>query len=97
MRFVKPREGRIELADLDRAIDRNTRLVAVSLVSYLNGFQHDLKALCDLAHSRGALVYAALIQAAGAVPIDVRASQIDFCACGSYKSLMADMGLFVCS
>ena len=32
VRFVKPREGRIELTDLDHAIDRNTRLVAVSLV-----------------------------------------------------------------
>lgn len=44
------------MADLDRAIDRNTRLVAVSLVSYLNGFENDLKVLCDLAHSRGAFV-----------------------------------------
>jgi len=93
VRFVKPREGRVELADLDRAIDRNTRLVAVSLVSYLNGFQHDLKALCDLAHSRGALVYADLVQAAGAIPIDVQTSQVDFCACGSHKWLMADLGL----
>ena len=32
------------------AVDANTRLVAISLVSYLNEFQHDLKAVCDLAH-----------------------------------------------
>jgi selenocysteine lyase/cysteine desulfurase len=93
VRFVLPRLGRIELADLDKVIDRNTRLVAVSLVSYLNGFQHDLTALCELAHSRGAFVYADLVQAAGAIPIDVRASHVDFCACGSHKWLMGDMGL----
>ncbi len=93
VRFVKPRRGRIELADLDNAIDRNTKLVAISLVSYLNGFQHDLRSVCELAHNRGALVYADLVQAAGAIPIDVRASEVDFCACGGHKWLMSDMGL----
>jgi selenocysteine lyase/cysteine desulfurase len=39
-------------------LQRNTKLVAISLVSYLNGFQYDLKAVLDLAHSRGAYVYA---------------------------------------
>src|SRR6266446_6292826 len=93
VRFVKPREGRIELADLDKAIDRNTKLVAISLVSYLNGFQYDLKAVCDLAHSRGAYVYADLVQAAGSVPVDVAAAGADFCGGGSHKWLMGDMGL----
>jgi selenocysteine lyase/cysteine desulfurase len=93
VRIVKPREWRIELEDLERAIDRNTKLVAVSLVSFLNGFEHDLKAVCDLAHSRGAHVYADIIQAAGAVPVDVTATGVDFCACASYKWLMGDFGL----
>jgi selenocysteine lyase/cysteine desulfurase len=93
VRFVKPREGRIELADLEKAISRDTKLVAISLVSYLNGFQYDLKAVCDLAHSRGAYVYADLVQAAGAVPIDVEATGVDFAGGGSHKWLMGDMGL----
>jgi len=93
VRFVKPRDGRIEMPDLEKAIDGNTKLVALSLVSYLNGFQHDLKAVCDLAHGHGAHVYADLVQAAGAVPIDVSASGVDFCSCGSHKWLMGDMGL----
>jgi selenocysteine lyase/cysteine desulfurase len=93
VRMVLPREGRIALGDLDALIDRNTKLVALSFVSYLNGFVHDLKAVCDIAHSRGALVYADVIQGAGSTPIDVRASGIDFCACSSYKWLMGDLGL----
>jgi selenocysteine lyase/cysteine desulfurase len=93
VRIVRPREWRIGLADLDRAIDSKTKLVAVSLVSMINGFQHDLKAVCELAHSRGALVYVDAVQAAGAVPVDVRASGVDFLACSSYKWLMGDMGL----
>ncbi len=93
VRMVLPRQGRIALEDLDARIDRNTKLVAISFVSYLNGFVHDLKAVCDLAHSRGAFVYADVIQGAGSTPIDVRASGVDFCACSSYKWLMGDLGL----
>jgi selenocysteine lyase/cysteine desulfurase len=93
VRIAMPRNWRIELPDLDRLIDRNTKLVALSAVSFVNGFQHDLKAVCDLAHSRGALVYADIVQAAGAVPIDVRASGVDFCASSSFKWLMADLGV----
>ncbi len=93
LRVVMPRDWRITLNDLDKVIDKNTKLVALSLVSFANGFQHDLKAVCELAHSRGARVYADIVQAAGAVPIDVRASGVDFCACASYKWLMGDMGV----
>jgi selenocysteine lyase/cysteine desulfurase len=93
VRIVRPRDWRIDVRDLEKRIDGKTKLVAVSLVSMVNGFQHDLKAVCDLAHSRGAKVYADAVQAVGAVPVDVRASGIDFLACSSYKWLMGDMGL----
>ena len=93
LRIVMPRDGRIDLGDLDRVVDRNTRLIEISLVTMYNGFQHDLKAVCDLAHSNGAYVYADIIQAAGAVPIDVRESGVDFCACSGFKWLMSDLGL----
>lgn len=93
LRIVMPRDWRIELKDLERVIDKKTRLVEVSLVAMTNGFQHDLKAVCELAHSRGAYVYADIIQAAGNTPIDVRASGVDFAACSTFKWLMGDFGL----
>lgn len=93
VRLVKPRDWRIDLADLEKAVDKNTRLVAVSLVSWYNGFAHDLKRVCDLAHAHGAQVYADIVQAAGNTPIDVRASGVDFCACSTFKWLMGDFGL----
>ena len=93
VRIVRPRDWRIELDDLARAVDSHTRLVAVSLVSWYNGFQHDLKAVCDLAHAHGAYVYADIMQAAGNTPIDVKASGVDFCACSTFKWLMGDFGL----
>ena len=93
LRVVAPRDGRIEMNDLERVVDNKTKLVEVSLVSMYNGFQHDLKAVCDLAHAHGAYVYADIIQAAGAVPIDVRATGVDFAASATYKWLMGDFGL----
>jgi selenocysteine lyase/cysteine desulfurase len=93
LRTVMPRDFRIDLKDLERVIDRKTKLVEISLVAMTNGFQHDLKAVCDLAHSRGAYVYADIVQAAGNTPIDVRASGVDFAACATFKWLMGDFGL----
>jgi selenocysteine lyase/cysteine desulfurase len=93
LRLVMPREGRIDMRDLERVVDRKTRLIEVSLVSMYNGFQHDLKAVCDLAHAHGAYVYADIIQGVGAVPLDVRATGVDFAATATYKWLMGDFGL----
>lgn len=89
---VRLKDGRIDPADFRKAITRQTRLVAVSLVSSQTGFTHDLAELCEIAHAKGALVYADIVQAAGAMPVDVRASGVDFACCGTYKWLMGDFG-----
>jgi selenocysteine lyase/cysteine desulfurase len=93
LRIVKHRDWKIDLADMDRAIDRNTRLVSLALVSNVNGYMHDCKAVSALAHERGAYVFADIIQAVGAVPVDVRALGIDFASAGTYKWLMGERGL----
>src|SRR6185503_2236734 len=82
LRIVPHRDWAIDPHDMDRAIDRNTRLVSLALVSNVNGFMHDVKVISDLAHARGAFLFADIIQAVGAVPVDVRAMGIDFAATG---------------
>jgi len=93
LRMAMPRNGMIEMGDLEKLVDKKTKLIEVSLVAMYNGFQHDLKAICDLAHAHGAYVYADIVQAVGTTPIDVRASGVDFCACSSFKWLMGDFGI----
>ncbi|MBS0515275.1 MAG: aminotransferase class V-fold PLP-dependent enzyme [Proteobacteria bacterium] len=94
VRCVKPRaDWRIHLDDLARVINNDTALVAISQVSFVNGFQHDVKAVSDLAHAHGALVYVDAVQAAGAVPVDAHAFDADAVGCASYKWLMGDFGL----
>lgn len=92
LRIVRARDGRIDMVDMERVIDRKTKLVEVSLVAMYNGFQHDLKAVCDLAHAHGAYVYADIIQGVGAVPFDVKKTGVDFCATSCFKWLMGDFG-----
>ncbi len=93
VRIVKPRGWTIDKTDMERAVDKNTRLIAVSQVSYVNGFTHDVKWLAALAHAHGARLYVDAVQAAGCVPLDVRATGADFLAAASYKWLMGDFGL----
>jgi selenocysteine lyase/cysteine desulfurase len=92
VRIVKHRDWHIDLADMERAVDRKTKLIAVSLVSSVNGHLENVKALSDLAHSHGALLFADIIQGAGAIPIDVRAMGIDFASCAMYKWLQGEHG-----
>ena len=92
LRLVKHRDWVIDVRDVEKAVDRNTRLVSLALVSNVNGYLHNAKAISDLAHAHGAYVYADLIQAVGAVPVDVRAMGIDFGAAATYKWLMGERG-----
>jgi selenocysteine lyase/cysteine desulfurase len=92
LRVVKHRDWAIDINDMDRAIDKNTRLVSMALVSNVNGYLHDARAISDLAHARGAYVFADMVQAVGAVPVDVRAMGIDFGSAATYKWLMGERG-----
>lgn len=93
LRIVKHKNWKIDPEDMARVIDRNTKLVSIALVSNVNGFMHDSKTVADIAHARGALVFADIIQAVGAVPVDVKALGIDFASSGTYKWLMGERGI----
>jgi len=93
VRIVKPtKEFRIDMKDLEKVVDKSTRLIEVSSAAMYNGFTHDLKAVSDLAHAHGAYVYADIIHSVGAGPFDIKASGVDFAACSSFKWLMGDFG-----
>ncbi len=93
LRIVKHKNWAIDPEDMAKAIDKNTRLVSLALVSNVNGFMHDAKAVSAIAHARGALVFADIIQAVGAMPLDMKALGIDFASAGTYKWLMGERGI----
>ena len=92
VRIVKNRNWQIDMAAMEDAVDGNTRLISVALVSNVNGYVADVAALSKLAHGNGAYLYVDIMQAAGGVPIDVKAMGIDFAACSTFKWLMGVKG-----
>lgn len=92
LRVVPSTEGRARPEDFDALTDARTRLVSVAWVSNRNGFKHDLPTLADIAHAKGAYLFADAIQAFGTFPTNLHEEGVDF-ACGNgYKWLFADYG-----
>ncbi len=92
VRIVKNRGWAIDLKDMERAVNSKTQLIAVSLVSSVNGHVENIKALSDLAHSHKAYLFADIIQGCGSTPIDVKAMGIDFASTAMYKWLQGEHG-----
>ncbi len=87
VRIVKSRDWNVSAEDMVSVIDDETKLVAITLVSNVNGRVEPVRELADAAHAHGAYVYADIIQAAGIFPLDVRELGIDFAAANGYKWL----------
>ena len=82
------------LAGFDRAIvTGKTRLVAISQVTWATGAVLPVRAIADLAHSRGAFVLVDGAQAAGAIPVDVATLGGDAYALPAQKWLLGPEGM----
>jgi selenocysteine lyase/cysteine desulfurase len=90
LRVVPTRNWLIDLNDLRAAVDRRTRLVAVSQVGYLTGQRLSLPALADIAWNAGAHLLVDATHALGVVDVD--ANYCDFVVSSCYKWLLAAHG-----
>jgi selenocysteine lyase/cysteine desulfurase len=79
-----------------RAIDERTALVATSHVYFTSGAIQDIAAIADVAHRKGALCLVDGYQSVGQVPVDVRASGVDFLIGGGLKWLLGGTGIVFC-
>ncbi len=91
--FVKNRDGRILIADIEEKITSRTRLLSISHVQFLTGFRSDLRAIGELCRRHAIIFSVDSIQSAGVVPIDVNDIHIYFLATGGQKWLMAPQGI----
>lgn len=90
--FVPTDEGAFTIEDVARTLQPDTRLLSVSWVHYLSGFQVDLDALGALCAQHDVLFCVDAIQGVGALQIDVEKAGVDFLAAGGHKWLMATQG-----
>jgi len=98
LKWVTPVGSRLKLEDYCAAVDDRTRVVAVSHVQFCTGFRANLDALGKFCKEHDILLVVDAIQSCGALPIDVKKSQISALACGVHKWLLSPpgLGLFYC-
>jgi cysteine desulfurase/selenocysteine lyase len=86
------REGRVNLEEIERALKRRTRLVALVHASNVTGTLQPIERIGELAHRAGALFLVDAAQTAGHVPIEVSRSPIDLLAAPGHKGLLGPLG-----
>src|SRR6202795_3748442 len=82
----------LDLEDLKRKINANTKLVAVGYASNALGTINPVAEITKLAHAAGALMFIDAVHYAPHGPIDVRALDCDFLVCSPYKFFGPHMG-----
>jgi kynureninase len=90
-------DGRVTLRLVDRerideAIDRHVALVLLTHVHYKSAAVHDMARITARAHSQGALALWDLSHSAGAMAVDLNATQADFAVGCGYKYLNGGPG-----
>ena len=78
-------------AVMDNITD-DVAVVMLTEVDYRNSRRHDMKAIIAKAHAHGAVVVWDLAHSAGAIPVDVTGTDVDFAVGCTYKYLNAGPG-----
>ena len=79
------RDGLVDLDELRRAVGPGTILVSVMAANNEIGTIQPLGEVARIAHEGGALLHTDAAQAAGKIPIDVRAAEIDLLSLTAHK------------
>jgi kynureninase len=78
--------------DVADAIDDQVAAVMLTEVDYRTGRKHDMKAITEIAHANGAVMIWDLAHSAGAVPVDLAASNCEMAVGCTYKYLNGGPG-----
>jgi cysteine desulfurase len=77
--------GLVDLDALSRLVDADTRLVSIGWVNSEIGTVQDVPAIAAICHEHGALLHVDAVQAAGRLPVDVVAANVDALSLSAHK------------
>ncbi|HEY4521031.1 MAG TPA: kynureninase [Candidatus Paceibacterota bacterium] len=93
IRVVKSEDGlTISTAAIARELNDKTALVALTATAFKSGFNYNIEAITKLAHEKGAYALWDLSHSVGAVPIDLKAANVDLAIGCTYKYLNGGPG-----
>ncbi|MBW1699044.1 MAG: aminotransferase class V-fold PLP-dependent enzyme [Deltaproteobacteria bacterium] len=93
IRIVRNRDWYVSLKDIERKIDKRTKIVAISQVSYFTGQRLPLAELSQMVRSCGALLCVDSTHSAGVIPVEAKLADIMVASC--YKWLLATHGVAI--
>ena len=79
------KEGRITLDNVKKSVSKNTKLIAIAMVSNVLGYLVDVKAIIKFAHENNILVAIDGAQSVPHMKIDVKDLDIDFLSFSAHK------------
>jgi len=89
---VDPTTGLLDPDDIRRAIQPETRLIALTHASNVTGTLQDIRAIARIARQHGIPLLVDAAQSAGHLPIDLQADNIDLLAAPGHKGLLGPLG-----
>ncbi|MEN1985345.1 MULTISPECIES: cysteine desulfurase [Paenibacillus] len=78
-------DGNIDLADVEKTITGNTKIVAIAYVSNVMGVIHPVKQIAEIAHRNGAVIVVDGAQSTPHMKVDVQDLDCDFYALSGHK------------
>ena len=93
LRMVPARGGAIDTGAMAAAIDRRTRVVTTSSVTFTPGFRTDLAALGRACRDAGALFLVDAVQSLGVLDLNVEDAGVDALATSASKGLLGPAGV----
>ncbi len=92
IRTVPQKDGRVQVDDINAAIDSKTRAVAIASTTNM-GFRFDLERIGRACHEQSALLVVDAVQSLGIEPLDVKTTGVDVLSASAHKGLLGPHGI----
>ena len=92
LRMLKTTDRCFDLAQLEKAVSRRTRILTLSWVQFFNGYKVDLAEISEFCRSRRIFLVVDGIQGVGVEPLNLHKLGVDVFASGCQKWMLSPQG-----